>query len=264
MRQRLLHKIITVSVTLSSVLTGCGGSDSASGNSHAYRETLNDIFAEAAPNRYDICLDSAPDDNCRRMRVKNIGPHGQVFNDSNYLHINEAREIGIDIINSDDDIWQMRHPLVAISSCPEYYIAELSHSYPYLVNEAAVLLHDIGARFNDSLAARGGGNYRIKVTSVLRTPLTVKKLRRVNRNAVDSSAHQFGTTFDISYSKFICDSLGVNRTFEDLKNLLGEILYDLRRERRCYVKREKRQSCFHITARACRDTLSNTTNQPRE
>lgn len=251
-------------MALSPAIIGCGGTDNAPRDGAKASETIDEIFAEAGPNPYDICLDSAPDGGCQRMRIKDIGPHGRVFNDSNYLHINEACEIGIDIINSDDDIWQMRHPLVGVHSCREYYIAELTHSYPYLVKEAADLLSDIGSRFNDSLAARGGGNYRIKVTSVLRTPLTVKRLRRVNRNAVDSSAHQFGTTFDISYSKFICDSLGVNRTFEDLKNLLGEILYDLRSEGRCYVKREHHQSCFHITARGRRETLSNSSNQTRE
>ena len=83
----------------------------------------------------------------------------------------------------------------------------------------------------------------------MRTPLTVAKLRRINRNATSASAHQYGTTFDISYSRFICDSLSVNRSFEDLKNLLGEILYDLREEGRCYVVFERKQSCFHVTAR---------------
>lgn len=250
-----LHKIIFMALAAAMALTACvdGGGDTAENSKH---ESLDDIFADNGLNPYDICLDSAPDEGCRRMRVKNIGPHGRVFNDSNYLHVNEALEIGIGVIDDEDDIWQMRRPLVEVASCREYYVDKLKHSYPYLVSEAADLLHEIGSRFNDSLAARGGGNYRIKVTSVLRTPLTVKRLRRVNRNAVGSSAHQFGTTFDISYSKFVCDSLGVNRTFEDLKNLLGEILYDLRREGRCYVKREYRQSCFHITARARRDSLS--------
>ena len=68
------------------------------------------------------------------------------------------------------------------------------------------------------------------VTSLLRTPYTVKRLRRVNRNATDSSTHQFATTFDISYRRFHC--LDSTRTVneEDLKNLLGEVLLDLRRE----------------------------------
>ena len=74
-------------------------------------------------------------------------------------------------------------------------------------------------------------------------------MKRVNRNATHASAHQYGTTFDISYLKFICDSAGVNRTQEDLKNLLAEILHQLRKEGRCYVKHERKQSCFHITVR---------------
>ena len=60
----------------------------------------------------------------------------------------------------------------------------------------------------------------------------------------------FGTTFDISYSKFICDNPdATHRTFEDLKNMLAEVLYDLKQEGRCYVKYESKQSCFHITTR---------------
>ena len=147
------------------------------------------------------------------------------------------------------DAWHATRPLLPVRSCAEYYIDELKHSYPYLVPEAAALLHDIGAAFNDSLAARGGGAYRMKVTSLLRTPATVSRLRRVNRNATAESTHTFGTTFDISYSRFICDSDTLGRTFEDLKNLLGEVLLDFKNQGRCYVKMERRQACFHITAR---------------
>ena len=87
------------------------------------------------------------------------------------------------------------------------------------------------------------------MTSLLRTPATVSRLRRVNRNATAESTHTFGTTFDISYSRFICDSDTLGRTFEDLKNLLGEVLLDFKNQGRCYVKMERRQACFHITAR---------------
>ena len=94
------------------------------------------------------------------------------------------------------------------------------------------------------------------MTSVLRTPQTVRKLRRVNRNATQESAHQYATTFDISHSKFICDNAdGTRRTFEDLKNLLAEIVYDLRREGRCYVKHERKQACLHITSIADTTTI---------
>ncbi|MDE6541330.1 MAG: hypothetical protein K2L74_04900, partial [Muribaculaceae bacterium] len=147
------------------------------------------------------------------------------------------------------DAWHCDRSLVKVQSCVDFYVDELRHSYPYLVPEAAILLHDIGSAFNDSLAARGGGAYRIKVTSLLRTPATVSRLRRVNRNATGESSHSYGTTFDISYSRFICDSITTPRTFEDLKNLLGEVLLDFSRSGRCYIKMERRQACFHITAR---------------
>ena len=84
---------------------------------------------------------------------------------------------------------------------------------------------------------------------MLRTPRLIRRLRRRNGNAVDTSAHLFGTTFDISYAKFICDSTRVPRTQEDLKNLLGEVVADFRARGRCYVKFERKQACFHITAR---------------
>ena len=34
-----------------------------------------------------------------------------------------------------------------------------------------------------------------------------------------------------------------------LKMVLAEVLYDLRKAERCYVKYELKQGCFHITAR---------------
>lgn len=205
---------------------------------------------EPESNPYEIHLDSMPDEGCVKMKINGVGGYlARVFNDSNYVHYAAAESIGISPIASLADAWTLRRPLRHIRSCREYYVDDLSHSYPYLVPEAAALLKDIGAAFRDSLQSRGGGSYRIKVTSVLRTPTTVKKLRRINRNAVDSSTHQFATTFDVSYAKFICDSVTINRTQEDLKNLLAEVLSDMRGAGRCYVKYERRQGCFHITTR---------------
>lgn len=212
-------------------------------------QSLEAILDDDGYNPYEQRLDSAPDENCVKLSLKSIGPLRRAFRDSNYRHLESARVFGTRILSDVGVAWCIDYPLVKVRSCREYYVDELTHSFPYLVPEAAELLGEIGRRFNDTLAARGGGNYRIKVTSVLRTPATVSRLRRINRNATDSSAHQFATTFDISYSRFICDSLGVNRSFEDLKNLLGEILYDLREDERCFVVFERKQSCFHVTVR---------------
>lgn len=205
---------------------------------------------QAVANPYDIHLDTMPDDNCVKLHINPLGGTlGRVFNDSNYVHLDEAKRLGIEPINQLSDAWRLRRPVVHIRNCREYVVDSLTHSLPYLVPEAAELLRTIGQRFNDSLAARGGGAYRLKVTSVLRTTHSIRRLRRSNVNAVEASAHQFGTTFDISYVKFICDSSGINRTQEDLKNLLGEVLKAMRDEGSCYVKYERKQGCFHITAR---------------
>lgn len=211
---------------------------------------LAKLLDDSTANAYDVVRDSAPDDGCVRMRsnVPRI-PLARLFNDINEEHLKYARAVGIRPVSCVAEAWHNTGDMVEVRSDSTMFIDELTHSYPYLTRGAAGLLHDIGHRFRDSLRARGGGEYRLKVTSLLRTDATVGKLRRVNRNATFESAHRYGTTFDISYSKFICDdSRATRRTFEDLKNLLAEIIYDLRRENRCLVKYEYRQACFHVTA----------------
>lgn len=204
---------------------------------------------QAVENPYDKHLPSAPDEGCVKLRSKNIGPLFKAFADMPEAHLPHARTGGIKPIVTDDDAWLNGENLVRVVSDENMFVDTLHHSYPYLRPHANDLLKEIGKRFSDSLAARGGGAYRLKVTSLLRTPRTVKALRRVNRNASEESAHSYATTFDISYSKFICDDAGqTHRTFEDLKNLLAEIVYDLRAEGRCKVKIERRQACMHITA----------------
>ena len=200
-------------------------------------------------NRFEAHFDSMPGGGVK-MKINYLGGSlRRVFNDSNYLHINTAERIGVRPVRSIRDAWEAGAALERLNSCAAYYLDNLTHSLPYLVPEAHKLLADIGMAFRDSLKARGGGDYRIKVTSVLRTPRLVKRLRRRNRNAVDTSAHLYGTTFDISYAKFICDSVTTPRTQEDMKNLLGEVVFAMRQQGRCYVKYEHKQACFHITAR---------------
>lgn len=216
-------------------------------NDFTASELLDDTRIE---NIWENCLDSAPDGGCVRLQLRWIGPLRKEFNDSNHTHLAAARQLGFTPIKTSVDILNINRPIVRVESCQDFFVEPPTHSFPYLVAEASDLLHEIGQRFNDSLQARGGGSYRIKVTSLLRTPATVKRLSRVNRNATSESTHTYGTTFDISYSKFICDNENdTHRTFEDLKNLLGEILHDMRNENRCYVKYEVKQSCFHITVR---------------
>ena len=183
----------------------------------------------------------------RGIKVKNLGSLGKVFNDSNYQQLEAARRLGIDPVDGLNKAYFMKRPIVKVESNKYYQIDSLRHSLPYLVPEAAQLLSDIGKDFIDSLHSRGGDSYKIKVTSLLRTPETVGRLRRVNVNATDSSTHQYATTFDISYTNFYC--LDENRQINqgDLKNLLAEILWNKREEGRCLVKYERKTGCFHVT-----------------
>lgn len=182
-----------------------------------------------------------------RIRVNNIGPLAEVFNDSNKYQYAWAEKLGIAPIHSLGLAYRTRRPLLHIKSCEAYGVDELTHSVPYLVPEAADLLETIGYNFIDSLAKRGVDGYKVKVTSLLRTPSSVKSLKRVNGNATDSSTHQFGTTFDLSWSKFVCADSSRTIHEGDLKNVLAEVLLDLRRQKRCMVKFERKTACFHIT-----------------
>lgn len=92
---------------------------------------------------------------------------------------------------------------------------------------------------------------KIKVTSVTRTVADVKKLRKRNTNSSANSAHQYGTTFDVSWARFTkvdeSDTLEIDK--DRLKMVLAMVLRDLKKADRCYVKHERKQGCFHITAR---------------
>ena len=185
----------------------------------------------------------------KRVEVHFDGDYAKVFNDSNYLQLEAANALGIEPISNMSSAWNLRRPLVLISSCEEYYLDNLTHSFPFLVPEGAKLVKEIGARFNQLLWERAKCKCRIKVTSVLRTPETIKDLQKVNSNSVSNSAHSYATTIDISYANFILDHSENSCSFENLAQLLAEVLHEFQSKGRCYVKYESKQSCFHLTVR---------------
>ncbi|MBR3496051.1 MAG: hypothetical protein IKH37_04895, partial [Prevotella sp.] len=95
--------------------------------------------------------------------------------------------------------------------------------------------------------------HRFIVTSVLRTKDDVAKLRNYNKNATENSCHLYGTTFDISYNRYVTvQPPGEHRRQvgnDTLKWVLTEVLNDMRNNRRCHIKYEVKQGCFHITTR---------------
>lgn len=208
-----------------------------------------DILSAKKDVKWDKTLEIDDSEVAQPLKTYFKGRRPSVFNDSNHVQLVAAEKLGIEPVTDMASAWNLSRPVVKIASCEEYYLEELTHSIPYLVPEAATLLKDIGARFNKLLWERGESKYRIKVTSVLRTPESIDRLMRRNVNAVEVSAHQYATTFDVSYSKFVKDQEANPRTFGNLCDLLSEVLQDFQSQGRCYVKYEGKQSCFHITVR---------------
>lgn len=173
------------------------------------------------------------------------------FNDMQKQQIGAAQKYGISPIK---DRAAAKHAiksgnLVKVTSCRDYQLAPMGHSIPYLTDNAADILAEIGRNFRDSLDSKGLCDHKIVVTSILRTDEDVEKLMKRNNVAVKNSAHRYATTFDISYRNFVPVGLALSTDRGELKKVLAEVLRDLRNEKLCYVRYETSQSCFHITVR---------------
>lgn len=177
------------------------------------------------------------------------------FNDMNDVQLKVAQAIGVPPVADRDAAELLKQRLVRIEDCDLYVIDSLTHSIPYLIPSAKELLDRIGRNFQDSLSAKGLNPNKLVVTSVLRTEADVAKLRRQNTNASENSTHRYGTTFDLSYWRYVKVPELRGRPYEDvppeyLRATLSQVLKDLHDEPGvCYVKYEMKQNCFHITVR---------------
>ena len=170
------------------------------------------------------------------------------FGDVNSTQLKAAKKYGIKPVDHKDQL--PTEKLTKIENCDKYQVDRLTHSVAFLTPAAANLLEEIGSRFQAALKEQGFRQHRVIVTSVLRTGDDVESLRKVNGNASANSAHQYATTFDITYVRFDRQSLKGNAaSTKQLANILGSVLKQLRDEKRCYVKFEQNQHCFHITSR---------------
>ena len=190
----------------------------------------------------------------KHIEIKELD-YATLFNDQNGVQLKSARKFGIkQTLRNRDAADDVKDSLVHIKDNSHYSIAKLTHSIPYLTNGAAGLLDMIGKNFLDSLESKGLNPNKIIVTSVLRTQEDIDKLQKSNPNSVKNSAHCYATTFDITYARYDkikfkklrrCESVEK----ETLKKVLGEVLRDLRKQNKCYVKYEVKQRCFHVTTR---------------
>lgn len=177
-------------------------------------------------------------------------PYSKLFADLNDAHINIAKKLGLSAIpEKREDVSKLRN-LVKISDNEYYVVDELKYSMPYLTKGAARELDNIARAFSDSLESKGLLDYKLIVSSLLRTQEDVIRLRRSgNPNASDNSAHCYATTFDITYTRYFSEdeSEAFMQPYE-LTKVLGEVLRDQKNAGRCLVKYERKEHCFHITS----------------
>lgn len=190
----------------------------------------------------------------RYHRITSVPSYQNAFPDSNSVQLVAANKWGVKPVKDRQDAEARKNELVYIGCSPYYIIDPLHSSIPYLVPRAAILLQDIGRAFFDSLQVKGVPLHRFIVTSVLRTQEDVVKLRRHNGNATENSCHLYGTTIDICYNRYktVEDPDGPHRREvrnDSLKFILSEVLNDMRRNNRCYIKYEVKQGCYHMTVR---------------
>ena len=186
-----------------------------------------------------------------KHRIFSVPHFGNTFPDQQDVQIVAASRHGVAPVQNREEAEHSKGKLVYVGSNPFFYVDKLNNSIPYLVPRASVLLQDIGRAYFDSLQIKGIPLHKIIVTSILRTKDDVSKLRTRNGNATENSCHLYGTTFDVSWARFTkvdeSDTLNIDK--DRLKMVLAMVLRDLKKADRCYVKHERKQGCFHITAR---------------
>jgi hypothetical protein len=152
--------------------------------------------------------------------------------------------------------------IVALGDSTAWWILrDMDHSVPYVTPDARAVLEQLGRRFHARLDRLGLPHYRMKVTSALRTDETQAELRRINSYASQTvSAHEFGTTVDVSHERFaapaglpggemeaeVLDSIGKEHA-KVLQAELGRALAELRDAGALHVMMENQQPVYHMT-----------------
>ena len=140
--------------------------------------------------------------------------------------------------------------LKLVESNGYYLIDRLTDSSPYLTKGAKSVLKEIGKRFQAELDKGDYREHRIVVTSMFKTRRDIERTRQAKNNTDDSSAHLYGTTFDISYTRFNrTGKSGKAVSNETMCNILGKVISDLREKGECWAIFERSQHCIHVTVR---------------
>jgi hypothetical protein len=208
-------------------------------------------------------------------RVRTLGARevGNLRLDRNAEQIATAHRLGVRV-SGEGEIERLRRQgrLVELEDSTAYWILRrMEHSEPLLTPDGHAMLLELGRRFHARLDSLGLPRYRMRITSVLRTDHTQTQLRRINRNASQTvSAHEFGTTVDISHERFAVparpgsggapavppEALRMEEAMLEevgreharaLQAELGRAITGMREEGALHVMMEDRQPVYHMT-----------------
>lgn len=170
------------------------------------------------------------------------------FNDGQARHIAAAMKYGLREAPLKDRQSVMRVAgLEHLKSCRFYKVNKMRYGMPYLTPSAKEELASLAKDFQKGRSSKSLPRARLIVTSALRTEEDVQDLRKVNLNAVENSAHLYGTTFDISWAHY--QSFNKKADGKDYLYVLADVLRKHRKDEKIYIRYETREQCFHITVR---------------
>ncbi|HEX5869451.1 MAG TPA: DUF5715 family protein [Longimicrobium sp.] len=137
-----------------------------------------------------------------RLKAREIG---NLRLDKNATQVASAQSLGVRVSGQAEiDRMVRQGRLVPLGDSTQYWILRgMDHSSPYVTPDTKAMLEDLGRRFHRRLDSLGLPRYRMKVTSAIRTEEAQVDLRKTNSYAASTtSAHQFGTTVDVSHERF--------------------------------------------------------------
>lgn len=194
----------------------------------------------------------------KRLTAREVSMLRQDVNDE---QIAEARRLG-QRVSGEAEIERLRRAgrLVPLGdSTGHWVLREMQHSVPFVTPDTHRMLTQLGDRFHARLDSLGLPRFRMKITSVLRTDETQAELRRINPNASRIvSAHEFGTTVDVSHERFAVPDSTSGAESEMLEELgkehsralqaeLGRAILEFKERGALRVMMEDRQPVYHMT-----------------
>lgn len=208
----------------------------------------------------------------RLSRVPVLAPRevAELRFDVNATQIASARRLGARVSGEAERDRRVREGrLVALDDSTGHWILRrMEHSSAHVTPDARAMLQELGRRFHARLDSAGLPRYRMRITSALRTDEDQAALRRINRNASSIvSAHEFGTTVDVSHEQFavpaerwpdeagrVMPELAVEVLEEAgkensraLQAALGRAIWEMREAGLLHVMMEDAQPVYHMT-----------------